>query len=179
MYLDDENPELENRILQQDFSDLRNQYDDGQLEKILSNQHSVGRKYPDLNEYNLPDYQNDGQLYSPYYMQQNNLGSERFYPLDYRQAPERYAVVKKPRTKKINSWVGHNSLLQQGRPNYSLHESARKRRQRRVNNSRASRIFNTEELGMHLKFCFKKTFYCLSQLTNDIFNLAYNLYWNF
>lgn len=123
LYLDNENPELENRILQQDFSDLPNQYDDVQLEKILNNQRAAGRKYPDLTEYNVPDYQNEGQIFSPYYMPQANIGSERFYPIDYRQAPERYAVVKKPRTKKFKSWTGSYLPLRNNRPNFSPHET--------------------------------------------------------
>lgn len=146
MYLDDENPELENRILHQDFSDLPNPYDDGQLEKILSSQRALGRKYPDLNEYNLPDYQNDAQLISPYYMQQSNLGNERFYPLDYRQAPERYAVVKKPKSKKFNPWTDRYSIQQRVRPKFS-NENVNKRRRRNIYADEVVKTFKKE------KFC--------------------------
>lgn len=103
LYLENENPDYENRILQQDFNDLTNRYDDAQLEKLLSNERALERKYSDPNEYNIPEYQNDGRLYPQYYMQQPNSGNERYYPLDYRQVPERYAIVKKPRPRKINS----------------------------------------------------------------------------
>ncbi|GFQ67501.1 uncharacterized protein TNCT_122631 [Trichonephila clavata] len=103
LYLENENPDYENRILQQDFSDLTSRYDDVQLEKLLSNERALERKYSDPNEYSISEYQNEGRLYPQYYMQQPNTGNERYYPLDYRQVPERYAVVKKPRPRKINS----------------------------------------------------------------------------
>ncbi|GIY67500.1 hypothetical protein CEXT_242731 [Caerostris extrusa] len=44
VYLENENPDYENRILQQDFSDLTNRYDDVQLEKLLSNERDLERK---------------------------------------------------------------------------------------------------------------------------------------
>ncbi|GFT02758.1 uncharacterized protein TNCV_879611 [Trichonephila clavipes] len=103
LYLENENPDYENRILQQDFSDLTSRYDDVQLEKLLSNERALERKYSDPNEYSISEYQNEGRLYPQYYMQQPSTANERYYPLDYRQVPERYAVVKKPRPRKINS----------------------------------------------------------------------------
>lgn len=127
LYLDNENPELENRILQQDISDLPNQYDNVQLEKILSGQH---RKYPDANEYNVPDYQSDSQVFSPYYMQQNNLGNERFYPLDYRQIPEHFGVIKK--TKKFNPWSERYLPFEKFRRDYTLHHKSNNRKRREL-----------------------------------------------
>lgn len=149
LYIDSENPEIENRILQQDLSDLPNQYDDAQLEKILSGQHAVERKYPDINEYNLPDYQANGQIFSPYYMQQSNLGNERFYPLDYRQVPERYAVVKKQKAKKFNPWSAHYLPLQKG-PNFSLHENVnRRKRGKKVHSFGTAKTFKGERSDSH------------------------------
>lgn len=134
LYVDNESPELENRILQQDISDLPNQYDNVQLEKILSGQH---RKYSDMNEYNLPDYQSDSQVLPPYYTQQNNLGNERFYPLDYRQIPEHYGVIKK--TKKLNPWSEQYLPFEKFRRDYSLRQKNRSKRKRRGETFKKSR----------------------------------------
>ncbi|KAG8180040.1 hypothetical protein JTE90_012884 [Oedothorax gibbosus] len=108
LYLENENPEYENRILQQDLSDLANRYDDVQLEKILNNERALERKYSDPSDYNLQDYQNDGHAYPQYYMQQQQQ-NDRYYPLEYRQAPERYGVVKKPRLRN-QRWQSQDAL---------------------------------------------------------------------
>ncbi|XP_035219132.1 uncharacterized protein LOC118192294 isoform X2 [Stegodyphus dumicola] len=133
LYLDNENPDMENRILQQDFPDLSNRYDDVQLEKILNSERAAGRKYSD-NEYSLPDYQNDGQIYPAYYMQQPNVGNERFYPVEYKQLPERYAVVKKPRPKPKNPWISQfllpNKEMVKSAPHKSLSNSGKIRKKR-------------------------------------------------
>nr|XP_042902859.1 uncharacterized protein LOC107443619 isoform X2 [Parasteatoda tepidariorum] len=117
LYLESENPEFDNRILQQDFSDLPNRYDDVQLEKLLSgNERAIGRKYSEPNDYNLPD---EAQLFPQYYMQQPSSGSERYYPLEYRQVPDQFAVVKKPKPRRMNvAWPNQYLTLAHNRPNY-------------------------------------------------------------
>lgn len=147
LYLDDENPELENRILQQDFSDLPNQYDNVELEKLLNSQHALDRKYPELNDYNLPDYQSGGQVLSPYYTKQANLGNERFYPLDYRQMPERYAVVKKQRGNKLNPWSNVNLPGRMARPYFSMYGN--RNRGRKIFVSKRSKEIKKEKPGIY------------------------------
>lgn len=115
LYLENESPEYENRILQQDLSDLANRYDDVQLEKLLNNERGLERKYSDPSEYNLQDYQNDGRAYPQYYMQQPG---DRYYPLEYRQAAERYGVVKKPRPRNP-AWQTQFAPVQETSPNFS------------------------------------------------------------
>ncbi|XP_054712627.1 uncharacterized protein LOC129222185 [Uloborus diversus] len=107
----DENVDFENHVLQQDFADLPNQYDDIQLEKMLSRQPQSGRNYPDFASYSLPDYQNDGSFYMP----QGNSGNEGYYPANYQSSAYR---VKKPRTKKINLWPRQYLPVPNSRPRF-------------------------------------------------------------